>query len=108
MIRVCAGVPAAANRMNVFCDSSLNVNSIRIYIQSVNILCVHIRIIAARHSVVLNNCVFNDGILDDSVIVSRVFDILSISFLNDSVPGRIFTAVRLLRQRSHRQHAQAQ
>ena len=94
MIRVCAGVPAAANRMSVFCDSSLNVNSIRITIQSVNI-----RIIAARHSVVLNNCVFNDDILDDSVIVSRVFDILSISFLNDSVPERIFTAVRLLRQR---------
>ena len=108
MIRVCAGVPAATNRMSVFCGSSLNINSIRVYVLNVNVLCVRIRIIAALHSIVLNNCVFNDGILDDSVIVSRVFDNLGIDLLNGSVPERIFTAVRLLRQRCHRQHTQAQ
>ena len=97
MIRVCAGVPAAANRMSVFCGNSLSINSIR-----VNVLCVHI------HSIAINNCVFNDGILDDSVIVSRIFNNLGIDLLNGSVPERIFTAVRLLRQRCHRQHTQTQ
>ncbi len=58
MIRVCAGVPAAANRMSVFYGNSLNINSIHVYVLNVNILCVHI------HNIAINNCVFNDGILD--------------------------------------------